>query len=160
MTLHHIATDEVRAVNATIAGMWRAIDVTTTLEEAPPKDHLARLHRGAFQAAQGLWSGENNPQHYLDLLASAIGKVTSDTYDALMRRAYAEPVLARRLDLLRDAEVVGLGTFAVAPLYSVSARALVSPRIGGWIGNPRNVHGTRYLNWNDAPASGRGNAPE
>ena len=155
VTLRHIAGDEWRAVNAAIAGMWREINVTTTLQEVEPKDHFAGLRQGDFEVAQAQWSGENNPQHYLDLLASDLGEAASDTYETLMRRAYAEPVLARRLDLLRDAEVVGLAAFAVAPLYSVSVRALVNPRIGGWIGNPRNVHGARYLSWEDAPASGQ-----
>ena len=151
MTLHHIADHESRAVNAAIAGMWREIDVTTAFEELQPGDHLARLRRGEFEAAQATRFGENNPQHYLGLLDSHMGRARPDTYDTLMRRAYAEPVLARRLDLLRDAEVVGLAVFAVVPLYSASVRALVSPRIGGWIGNPRDVHGARYLSWEDAP---------
>lgn len=159
VTLRHLSGGERPSVNAAIAGMWREIDVDAVLEEADPEDHFARLRQGQFQVAQVDWSGENNPQYYLDLLASDMADAPN-TYDTLLRRAYAEPVLARRLDLLRDAEVVGLAAFAVAPLYSASARALVNPRVGGWIGNPRNVHGARYLRWEDPPASGQATASE
>lgn len=157
--LRHITSDEGQAVNLAIAGMWREIDVSTTLHGAAPKDHFARLRQGDFQVAQTGWFGEDNPEQYLGLLISDTGDVNygrfaSETYDTLMRRAHAEPVLARRLDLLRDAEVVGLAAFAVAPLYSVTIRALVNPRIGGWLDNPRNVHGARYLRWNGELASG------
>ena len=160
VTLRHIDGEEWESVNVAISGMWREIDVTTTLRGAELKDHFADLRRGDFQVAQAGWFGENNPEHYLDLLISDTGDVNygrfaSDTYDMLMRRAHAEPVLARRLDLLRDAEVVGLAEFALAPLYSVTIRALVNPRIDGWHENPRNIHGARYLRWNDELASGR-----
>ena len=157
--LRHISGDEWQAVNVAIAEMWREIDVATTLHGADLKDHFAELRQGDFEVAQAGWFGENNPEHYLDLLISDIGDVNygsfaSDTYDTLMRRAHAKPLLVQRLDLLRDAEAVGLAAYPVAPLYSVTNRALVNPRIGGWHENPRNVHGARYLRWNDELASG------
>ena len=157
--LRHITGDEWQAVNVAIAEMWREIDVATTLHGAELKDHFAELRQGDFQVAQAVWFGENNPEHYLDLLISDTGDVNygrfaSNAYDTLMRRAHAEPLLVQRLDLLRDAEVVGLAAFPLAPLYSVTIRALVNPRIGGWLDNPRNVHGARYLRWNDELASG------
>ncbi len=157
--LRHITGDEWEAVNVAIAGMWREIDVATTLHGAELKDHFAELRQGDFQVAQAGWFGEDNPEQYLGLLAFDTGEVNygrfaSDTYDTLMRRAHAEPLLVRRLDLLRDAEVVGLAAYPVAPLYSLTNRALVNPRISGWLDNPRNVHGARYLRWNDELASG------
>ena len=135
MTLRHITGDEWQAVNVAIAEMWREIDVATTLHGAELKDHFAELRQGDFQVAQAGWFGENNPEHYLDLLIYDTGDVNygrfaSNTYDTLMRRAHAEVLLAQRLDLLRDAEVVGLAAFPLAPLYSVTIRALVNPRIG------------------------------
>ena len=159
VTLRYMSGSQSKDINVAIAEMWREIDVATILHDAEPKVHFADLRQGNFQVAQAGWFGENNPEHYLDLLISDTGDVNygrfaSETYDTLMRRAHAEPLLVQRLDLLRDAEVVGLATFPVAPLYSVTIRALVNPRIGGWHENPRNVHGARYLSWNHELASG------
>ena len=159
VTIRHISGMESERVNVAITEMWQEIDVTTTLRHAEQRAHFADLRQGNFQVAQAGRFGENNPEHYLGLLISGAGNVNygrfaSDTYDTLMRRAYGEPVLVRRLDLLRDAEVVGLAAYPVAPLYSLTIRALVNPQIGGWHENPRNVHGARYLNWNDVLTSG------
>ena len=152
ITLRYISGGESKAVQLAIAAMWKDIGVATTLHHADVKTHFADLRQGEFQVAQAGWFGENNAQHYLDLLVSDTGDVNygqfSDAaYDALMRRAYAEPELAQRLALLAQAEAVGLAKHPVTPLYSVTTRALVHPRIAGWIANPRNVHGARYLAW-------------
>ena len=158
VTLRHMSGSQSKDVNVAITEMWREIDVTTTLRHAEQKVHFAELRQGEFEVAQAEWFGENNPEHYLTLLLSDAhdvnyGRFASETYDTLMRRAHAEPLLVQRLDLLRDAEVVGLAAYPVAPLYSVTIRALVNPLIGGWHENPRNVHGARYLSWNAEPAS-------
>ncbi len=158
VTLCHVSGVESTRVNIAIAAMWEEIGVATTLDHEERGEYLADLRQGTFQIAQAGWSGEDHPEHYLDLLVSDAGDVNhgrfaSATYDTIMRRAHAEPMLARRLDLLRDAEVVGLSDYPVAPLYTVTARALVDPRIEGWHDNPRNIHGTRYLRWKDEPDS-------
>lgn len=152
VTLRYISGAESKAVQLAIAAMWKDLGVATTLHHADTKTHFADLRQGNFQVAQAGWFGENNAQHYLDLLVSDTGDVnygrfSHPPYDALMRQAYAEADVARRLALLAQAEAVGLAQHPVTPLYSVTTRALVQPRITGWIANPRNVHGARYLAW-------------
>ena len=152
VTLRYISGSESKAVQLAIAAMWKDLGVATTLHHADLKTHFADLRQGNFQVAQAGWFGENNAQHYLDLLVSDTGDVnygrfSHPPYDALMRRAYAEPDMAERLAFLARAEAVGLAQHPVTPLYSVTTRALVRPRITGWIANPRNVHGARYLAW-------------
>ena len=156
VTLCHVSGVESTRVNIAIAAMWQEIGVTTILDHEEREEHLADLRQGTFQVAKAGWFGEDHPEHYLDLLVSDAGDVnygrfTSGTYDTIMRRAQAERLLPQRLDLLRDAEVVGLSDYPVAPLYTVTVRALVNPRIEGWHDNPRNIHGTRYLRWKDDP---------
>ena len=154
VTLRYISGDESKRVQVAIAAMWKDIGVATTLHHTELKSHFADLRRGNFEVAQAGWFGENNPEHYLNLLVSDTGDVNygrfaSEAFDALMARAHAEPDLARRLELLREAEVVGLAEHPVTPLYAVTIRALVDPRVGGWHANPRNVHGARYLRWQE-----------
>ena len=154
VTLRYISGDESKRVQVAIAAMWKDIGVATTLHHTELKSHFADLRQGNFEVAQAGWFGENNPEHYLNLLVSDTGNVNygrfaSTAFDALMDRAHAEADLARRIELLREAETVGLAEHPVTPLYAVTIRALVDPRIGGWHANPRNVHGARYLTWNE-----------
>lgn len=152
VTLRYVSGTEAKAVQLAIAAMWQEIGVVTRLHHADLKTHFADLRQGDFQVAQAGWFGENNAQHYLDLLVSDTGDVNYGRfafapYDALMRRAHAAPDLGQRMALLAQAEAVGLAQHPVTPLYQVMTRALVHPRITGWVANPRNVHGARYLAW-------------
>lgn len=152
ITLRYISGVEAKAVQVAIAAMWKDIAVNVTLHHAEMKTHFADLRRGDFQVAQAGWFGENNPEHYLNLLVSDTGDVNYGrfalpAFDAFMRRAHAEADVRRRLALLRQAEAVALAQHPVTPLYAVMVRALVHPRVTGWHANPRNVHGARYLGW-------------
>ena len=154
VTLRYISGVESKRVQVAISAMWKDIGVATTLHHTELKSHFADLRQGDFEVAQAGWFGENNPEHYLNLLVSDTGGVNygrfaSEAFDALMDRAHAEAHLERRLESLREAEAVGLAEHPVVPLYAVTIRALVHPRIGGWHANPRNVHGARYLSWNE-----------
>lgn len=152
VTLRYISGVESKRVQVAIAAMWKELGVRTTLHHTELKSHFADLRQGDFEVAQAGWFGENNPEHYLNLLVSDTGDVnygrfSSEPFDALMDRAHAEADLDRRLALLSQAEAVGLAEHPVTPLYAVTVRALVQPRIEGWHVNPRNVHGARYLRW-------------
>ena len=152
VTLRYISGVESKRVQVAISAMWKDIGVVTTLHHTELKSHFADLRQGDFEVAQAGWFGENNPEHYLNLLVSDTGDVNygrfaSAAFDALMDRAHAQADLGRRLELLREAESVGLAEHPVTPLYAVTIRGLVNPRIGGWHANPRNVHGARYLYW-------------
>ena len=150
VTLRHIAGADNKKVQVAIAAMWREIGVTTQLHHAELNAHFAALRQGDFQVAQAGWFGENNPEHYLELLMSAAGDVNYGRFqhaevDALMASAKRSAVLGERLAWLRRAEAVALAAHPVVPLYSVTTRSLVSERVGGWLPNPRNTHPARYL---------------
>lgn len=159
VTLRHVSGPEAQQSSVAIAQAWKEIDVETTLHEVDREAHFQDLRRGNFQVAHARWFGENNPEHYLAFLLSDggranYGRFDSRAFDTLMRRARAEPSLTRRVDLLRDAEVVALAAFPLAPLYSMETCALVNPRISGWHENPRDLQGARYLSWEDERPSG------
>ncbi len=152
LTLRYFTSDENKRIQIAIASMWRSIGVQTSLHHAELNAHFADLRQGDFEVAQAGWFGENNPEHYLELLLSDIGDVNygryaSPKYDRLMRQAKRTADLETRIALLKGAEIEGLRDFGVIPLYSVMIRSLVDPRILGWHTNPRNVHGARYLDW-------------
>ena len=150
LTLRYFTGDENKRIQIAIASMWRSVGVQTSLHHAELNVHFADLRQGNFQVAHAGWFGENNPEHYLELLMSDIGDVNygrymSPRYDRLMRQAKRTADLETRITLLKGAEIEGLRDFGVIPLYSVMIRSLVHPQILGWHTNPRNVHGARYL---------------
>ena len=152
LTLRYFTGDENKRIQIAIASMWRSVGVQTSLHHAELNVHFADLRQGNFQVAHAGWFGENNPEHYLELLMSDIGDVNygrymSPKYDRLMRQAKRTADLETRITLLKGAEIEGLRDFSVIPLYSVMIRSLVDPQILGWHTNPRNVHGARYLHW-------------
>jgi oligopeptide transport system substrate-binding protein len=150
VTLRHMSGTETKRSMLAVASFWRAIGVRTTLHQSELKVHFADLRRGDFEVALAGWFGENNPEHYLGLWGSATGDVNYGAYrdaafDQRMAAAAQEPNLARRNALLAEAESVGAAGFPVVPLHMVTVRRLVSPRIDGWVDNPRDVHPARLL---------------
>ena len=150
VTLRYIAGADGKKVQVAIAAMWRAIGVETALHHAELNAHFAELRQGNFEVAQAGWFGENNPEHYLELLMSTTGDVNYGRFadaqvDALMTEAKRTASLGERIALLRKAEAAALELDPVVPLYAVTIRSLVKPRITGWRTNPRNVHPARYL---------------
>lgn len=156
ITLRYIAGADNKKVQVAIAAMWRAIGVETVLHHAELNAHFAALRQGEFEVAQAGWFGENNPEHYLELLMSSTGDVNYGRFqdaevDALMAAAKGTAAVAPRIELLRQAEAAALARHPVVPLYSVAVRSLVSPAVRGWRPNPRNAHPLRYLGYAPEP---------
>jgi oligopeptide transport system substrate-binding protein len=150
LTLRYISGADTKKVHVAIAAMWKALGVDVRLHQAELKVHFADLRQGNFEVAQAGWFGENNPEHYLRLLASDTGNVNygrfrDAAFDALLREASALADRDARLRVLHDAEARALPLHPVIPLYSVMIRNLVDPRITGWKENPRDVHPARFL---------------
>ena len=156
ITLRHVSGIEGKKINLAIAGMWRGIGVKTTLHQAELKAHFADLRQGKFVVAWAGWIGENNAEHYLSLLQSDIGPVNyghynSPAFDALMTNAQAQADATQRNNLLSAAAAIAAKDYPVVPLYNLSVKRLVSPRLKGWEDNLRDMHQVRYLSWRDAP---------
>lgn len=152
VTLRYVSSNEAKRTCLAIASFWQTLGVRTRLHQAELKVHFSDLRQGNFQVAMAGWFGESNPEHYLGLWQSDTGDVNYGGYsnarfDALMARAGAQADLARRNALLREAEAAGVAGYPVVPLYTVTVRRLVDPRLGGWHDNPRDAHPARFLYW-------------
>lgn len=151
--LRHISDDETKSVFVAIASMWREIEVVTTLHHSTLTDHFSNLNQGNFEVAQAGWFGENNPEHYIELLWSRIsaanyGNYHSIAFDGLFEEAKAEGDIQARVQILNRAETLALEEYPVIPLYVVISRNLVNPNLQGWFRNGRNLHPARYFYWN------------
>lgn len=150
--LRYIANNDSKSAFLAVAAMWNRIGVTTVLHHAEIGDHFSELQRGNFQVAQAGWFGENNIEHYIELLWSKTGpanygKYGSVAFDEVFELARATANLDERNQLLNDAEHIGLRDVAVIPLYVVNTRNLVKEDVGGWVPNGRNLHPLRYMFW-------------
>ena len=70
-------------------------------------------------------------------------------YDALLDAADAAPTLARRQQLLRQAETRLQSVHAVLPLYHYTSKHLVHPDVQGFEANPLDRHPSRFLRLRD-----------
>ena len=73
------------------------------------------------------------------------GDYKNPAYDALLAQADQEADLQARATILARAEQVMLDADAIAPLFYVVNRNLVSKRVTGWVANPPNFHRTRWM---------------
>ncbi len=156
VTLRYISGAENKRIYVAIAAMWKDAGINTTLHHTNLATHFSDLQNGDFQVAQAGWFGENNPEHYIELLWSKIGpanygRYESSEFDALFEEARETANLRERLSKLAAAEQVALQDFPVIPLYVTMTLNLVKTHVGGWEKNGRNLHPVRFIYWVEPP---------
>ena len=156
VTLRYISGAENKRIYVAIAAMWKEAGIHTTLHHTNLPTHFSDLQNGDFQVAQAGWFGENNPEHYIELLWSKIGpanygRYQSAKFDALFEEARQTADLQLRLSKLAAAEQVALQDFPVIPLYVTMTLNLVKSYVGGWEKNGRNLHPVRFIHWVESP---------
>ena len=78
-----------------------------------------------------------------------ISRFSDAKFDALIEQADNSADLGARAALLRQAEARAMQEQPLAPLYYYVSRRLISPRVQGWVDNPRGIHLQRYLSLAD-----------
>ncbi len=152
LKLHYAAGSENKKVNLAIMGMWNQIGVTTSLLQSDLKTHFGTLRQNDFQVGWAGWIGENNAEHYLELLDSTIGDVNYGRYNNSLfnqsiNQARSVSKVADRNTQLAIAEQLAIKDYPVVPLYTLKTRRLVDQKLKGWSENLRDVHQIRYLSW-------------
>jgi oligopeptide transport system substrate-binding protein len=155
LTLRYNNADTQRKTAIAVAAMWQTLGVRTNLVAADLRAHQQAVQSGDFDVARASWYAEDrDPTSFLDLLAKRSGPVNlsgfSDAeYDRLLDAARRTVALPERARLLRQAELRAMHAQPVAPLYYYVSRRLISPRVRGWVDNPRGIHLQRYLSLED-----------
>ncbi|MCU0760893.1 MAG: peptide ABC transporter substrate-binding protein [Steroidobacteraceae bacterium] len=151
LRLRHPNSDTQRRVALALAAMWQPLGVRAELVNADLRAHQQALQQGDFDVARAAWYAEDrDAASFLALLDSRAGplnlsRFADPAYDALLDRATSSADLAARAALLAEAEGRATRQQPIAPLYVYVSRRLVSPRVQGWVDNPRGVHLDRYL---------------
>jgi oligopeptide transport system substrate-binding protein len=130
---------------------WRAVGVEAGLVQNDGPVAFAAYANRDFQVGAMVWYADfNDPMTFLGLMksdtgAQNYGDYRNPAYDALLDQADREADAARRGQILVRAEQVLLDDEGTAPIDFSVNRALVNPRISGWVDNAENLHRSRWL---------------
>jgi len=134
-----------------ITSMWKealGAEVQPVAEEF--KSLLQDVDRGDIDMFRSSWAGDYNDAYtYAQFLKGDFGinlpRYQSAEYDHLLSAAAAEADVAKRRELLQQAENVALKDHPLIPLYFYVNKHLVKPQVQGWYDNVMNVVYSRDL---------------
>ncbi|PHS24551.1 MAG: peptide ABC transporter substrate-binding protein [Robiginitomaculum sp.] len=125
--------------------------VNVTITGTETQILYANLRAGEFEASDGAWIADyNDAQNFLYLMETRTGqmnysKYSNAEYDALVDQSNKELDMEKRAALMRKAEQIMLDDMPVIPMWYEVNRALVSPKVTGWVDNIVDIHRSRYL---------------
>lgn len=149
--LRYNNNDTQRKIALVVAAMWQPLGVRTELITADLRAHQIAIREGDFDVARASWYAEDlDAISFLRLLDSRAPSLNISGYreprfEALLDQADASADLVARAGSMAAAEKLAMGEQPIAPLYYYVSRRLISPRVQGWVDNPRGVHINRYL---------------
>jgi oligopeptide transport system substrate-binding protein len=134
-----------------IVEMWRSqLGIEVELIPNPWDTYMQALEQRDYHVARFGWIGDYlDPDAFLYLMVSQNvqmnGGWVNDSYDQLIREAGSEQDRRRRFDLYRAAEAILLNELPVIPLFYYTQYHLLSPHVGGFEMNVRDVHLAKYI---------------
>ena len=142
-----------RRMAVAVGAMWKQVlGVSAELVNEEWKVFVNNRRMGVVtEVFRGGWIADYaDPTSFLDLFVSGSPLNTtffsSTAYDQSITSAgLAAP--GARLKVLRDAEATLMQDMPVIPLYYYVSRHLVRPEVAGFVDNVRDVHLSRYLEW-------------
>jgi oligopeptide transport system substrate-binding protein len=123
---------------------WRAIGVDAQLQQNDVQIAYQAYEMHDFQVGDAGWVS-NDPLNYLDLNRSDTGgqnygQYKNPAFDHELDAALDSADPAQRTQHMMRAERMLLDDAPFAPVYFISSRNLVDPKISGWIDNPIDTH--------------------
>jgi len=134
-----------------ISSMWKeALGAEAQVIAVEFKSLLQDVDRGDVEMFRSSWVGDYNDAYtFVQYLKSDFGinqpRYKSREYDRLVIAAAAEADVAKRRELLQQAESVALKDHALMPLYFYVNKHLVKPELQGWYDNVMNVVYSKHL---------------
>lgn len=142
--------EENRKMAVAMAAMWKPLGVEVELSNSEFRDIQRRARTGEYEVMQfAYFSPFADASGYLNLYrtgdASNYAGFVNTAYDQLMTEANATSDIAKRAELMRQAEKILMDDYAIIPIYHYAGRRLVHQYVKGWIDNARNQNQSRYL---------------
>jgi oligopeptide transport system substrate-binding protein len=140
---------------AAVQAMWREIYVDADIRQNDTAVFYAKAQEGDFEIGGAGWVADfNDATNFLDLLrdgnANNYGRYKNPRFDTLLDQANRQLDLAKRGELLKQAEQMALDDFALIPSYYGVTGGLVRPYVKGWEANPTDTHRTRWISIDEA----------
>ena len=139
--------EDHRRIALAISAMWnQVLGVETSILNQEWKVFLdTRRQKIDTEVFRGGWIGDyNDANTFAELLISGGGindpGYSNLEYDSLVRQAAQEGDLARRADLLQQAEVVLIEDMPILPIYFYTTTRLVKPWVRGYEPNIMDHH--------------------
>lgn len=141
-----------KRIAVAIASMWKQVlGVETTLTNQEWKVFLdTRNRREITQVFRGGWIGDYDDAFTFIQLMYSTNEMnhpgySNPEYDELVRRAALAGDLAKRAEILGDAETLLLEDLPVIPIYFYVSTHLVRPWVGGRVANIMDRHYTKNM---------------
>jgi oligopeptide transport system substrate-binding protein len=115
-----------------------------------------KLRNGDFDVGDAGWISDfNDAKNFTYLFQTSTGqlnygKYSNAQYDALMEAADIEKDANKRAGMMKEAEALLMREHGLLPMFFLTNRNLVSPRVTGWVDNAVDIHRARYLCTTDA----------
>ncbi|MEM7306504.1 MAG: peptide ABC transporter substrate-binding protein [Planctomycetota bacterium] len=146
-----------RDVAEVIAAAWqRELGVDARLKNQEWKVYLDSQTNLEYDVSRSAWIGDwvdPGPLNFLSLFmeGGANNKTGwgNDEFDELIAAILVEQDVARRDELMVQAEAVLMSEYPVLPIYSYVTQNLIKPRVGGLYGNLLNEHFPKFWYWMD-----------
>jgi oligopeptide transport system substrate-binding protein len=139
-----------RQTIAPLQEMWRKIYVDVEIIQSDTQINYQKLEDGDFEIGTAGWIADyNDASNFLDVLRTAggnnYGRYSNPKFDALLDQAASERDLAKRGEMLAQAEQMMLDEFPLVFVRFQTQPAIVQPYVKGWIASGKQINRTRWL---------------
>lgn len=127
-----------KRIGEAIQQMWKThIGVDVELVNQDWKVYLDTTRSMDYTIARAAWIGDVvDPVNFLEMWLTDGGNnetgYSRPEYDALVRKAYAEPDVATRMGYLKEAEAMVLEDLPIIPIYFYTRKYLKAPEVKGY----------------------------
>lgn len=140
-----------RKIAIAIQQMWnKNLNINITLYNQDWKAFLETEKNGDFQIARAGWIGDYvDPNTFLDMFVTDGGNNrtgwSNPEYDRLIQLAALTENTSERFELFQQAEKILVEESPIIPIYTYTAKYLISPDVKGWHPNVLNEHPLKYV---------------
>ncbi|MCH8489062.1 MAG: peptide ABC transporter substrate-binding protein [Oceanicaulis sp.] len=121
--------------------------------------HYANMRAGDFQVGDGGWIADYNDAYNFLFLGETgsipmnYSRFSNEAFDTMVTEANQQLDLETRGRMMAQAEQILLDEQPIMPIHYLVNRALVNPRVTGWVDNASHIHRTRHLCFADLERS-------
>jgi oligopeptide transport system substrate-binding protein len=151
--IHYNTSESHRDIAEVIAQGWKiALGIEVRFVNQEWKVWLDSQQNLEYQISRSSWIADY-PDAYSFLNVFESDNPNNRTgwknarYDSLLSQAAGEPLIQKRVQLLREAETILLDQAPILPIYSYVTQNLVNPRLGGFHSNQLNEQYPKYWYW-------------